>query len=243
VPRRQGQDSFRPDRYEEEIDTGAKAHDIGGRRIQGSDYILDWLRATVVAEDPTNLYLFFLLLRSEPDVLEVQRVKNKFFDLGEPENIRTHVLVNVLLKYPRDAAAFAASGLRGDFDAASAGAFVSSAEIQLTLNDFLTIKELMHTYYEVVRAADPKAYILDAPIFVDPDTFAPTAPPAAAAAAAPATVDAAARRVAACEAALAAARADEARLRAAGPPPSVVTRLAAAVDRDAAVIAAAAAPA
>ena len=117
--------------------------------------MLDWLRGTVVSEDPYNLYVFFLLLRSEEDrggALHIQRVKNKFFDEKYPDHIRTNALINLLLIYPADAEAFKKSGLRGKWDANFAGQPCASVEVQLTLNDYLTIKNLMHTYYAVWKS-------------------------------------------------------------------------------------------
>ena len=117
--------------------------------------MLDWLRGTVVSEDPYNLYVFFLLLRSEEDrggALHIQRVKNKFFDEKYADHIRTNALINLLLIYPADAEAFAKSGIRGKWDANFAGQPCASVEVQLTLNDYLTIKNLMHTYYAVWKS-------------------------------------------------------------------------------------------
>ena len=165
--------------YEDEINDSKKAHvSEDGRRLLGCDYVLDWLRGTVVSEDPYNLYVFFLLLRSEEDRgigarFHIQRVKNKFFDERYPNLIRTNALINLLLLYPADAKAFEKSGIRGKWDAKFAGEPCASVEVQLTLNDYLTIKNLMHTYYDVMRAEDPRSFLIENPIFVDADTLAP----------------------------------------------------------------------
>ena len=138
--------------------------------------MLDWLRGTVVSEDPYNLYVFFLLLRSEEDrggALHIQRVKNKFFDEKYPDHIRTNALINLLLIYPADAEAFEKSGIRGTWDANFAGKPCASVEVQLTLNDYLTIKNLMHTYYDVMRAEDRRSFLIENPIFVDAETMEP----------------------------------------------------------------------
>ena len=126
--------------------------------------MLDWLRGTVVSEDPYNLYVFFLLLRSEEDrggALHIQRVKNKFFDEKYPDHIRTNALINLLLIYPADAEAFEKSGIRGKWDANFAGKPCASVEVQLTLNDYLTIKNLMHTYYAVWKSKFYGAFVLN----------------------------------------------------------------------------------
>ena len=163
--------------YEDEINDSKKAHvSEDGRRLLGCDYVLDWLRGTVVSEDPYNLYVFFLLLRSEEDrggALHIQRVKNKFFDEKYPDHIRTNALINLLLIYPADAEAFKKSGLRGKWDANFAGQPCASVEVQLTLNDYLTIKNLMHTYYDVMRAEDRRSFLIENPIFVDAETMEP----------------------------------------------------------------------
>ena len=140
--------------------------------------MLDWLRGTVVSEDPYNLYVFFLLLRSEEDRgigarFHIQRVKNKFFDERYPNLIRTNALINLLLLYPADAKAFEKSGIRGKWDAKFAGQPCASVEVQLTLNDYLTIKNLMHTYYDVMRAEDRRSFLIENPIFVDAETMEP----------------------------------------------------------------------
>ena len=177
IPR--GRAAVKAEEYEDEIHDSKKAH-VGedGRRLLGCDYVLDWLRGTVVSEDPYNLYVFFLLLRSEEDRgigarFHIQRVKNKFFDERYPNLIRTNALINLLLLYPADAKAFEKSGIRGKWDAKFAGEPCASVEVQLTLNDYLTIKNLMHTYYDVMRAEDPLSFLIENPIFVDADTLAP----------------------------------------------------------------------
>ena len=174
-----GRAAVKAEEYEDEIHDSKKAH-VGedGRRLLGCDYVLDWLRGTVVSEDPYNLYVFFLLLRSEEDRgigarFHIQRVKNKFFDERYPNLIRTNALINLLLLYPADAKAFEKSGIRGKWDAMFAGEPCASVEVQLTLNDYLTIKNLMHTYYDVMRAEDPRSFLIENPIFVDADTLAP----------------------------------------------------------------------
>ena len=174
-----GRAAVKAEEYEDEIHDSHKAH-VGedGRRLLGCDYVLDWLRGTVVSEDPYNLYVFFLLLRSEEDRgigarFHIQRVKNKFFDERYPNLIRTNALINLLLLYPADAKAFKKSGIRGKWDAKFAGEPCASVEVQLTLNDYLTIKNLMHTYYDVMRAEDPRSFLIENPIFVDADTLAP----------------------------------------------------------------------
>ena len=68
----------------------------GGRALCGVDYVLDWLRATVVTKDPYVLYVTFMMLE-ECKVLRIHRVKNKFFDHDFPPNIRTNALINLML--------------------------------------------------------------------------------------------------------------------------------------------------
>merc|ERR1712072_1424035 len=115
-----------------------------GRPLTGVDYVVDWLRATVSTEDPYNLFLLFLLLRDGHDKRRgflLQRVKNKFFDLNEEAHIRTNVLINLVLLYPSTAEEFAETPLLElPFDGALAGTEITACELQLTLEDFLTIK-------------------------------------------------------------------------------------------------------
>jgi len=162
---------------QEEIDNGklprfCKDGKGRPRRLRGIDYVLDWLRATVYSQDPYVLSVFFLLLQESNEMFEVQRVKNKFFDMKYPENIRTNVLINLLLKYPATLDSYRVSGLiLGDFDPELAGKALTSCEIQLTLMDFLMIKSLMHTYYEVKRSSEGAASVLERPIFMNADTM------------------------------------------------------------------------
>lgn len=148
------------------------------RKLTGADYVLDWVRATIVAEDPYILYVIFIMLRENP-VLTIQRTKNKFFDSTYPTNIRTNVLINLLLLYPNTREEFKMydrrmrmssggwSSLGNDaFDDKMAGKPIHSCEVQLTLQDFLKIKKLMHSYYAIERSSDP-AFILKHPLFMD----------------------------------------------------------------------------
>lgn len=163
-----------------EMDDGAIASDTkDGRVLTGLDYVLDWLRATVCAQDPYALVVFFEVLRQSEDMFRVQRVKNKFFDWRYEENIRTNVLINLLLLYPRTRADFVGSGLMtGEtWDHELAGKPLMSCEIQLTLNDYLTIKQLMHTYYEFQRSAAGAKNLLQHPIFLTDDTLEEKIPP------------------------------------------------------------------
>lgn len=114
------------------------------------------------------LYVFYLALGTS-DVFEVQRVKNKLADETLPEQSKTNILVNAKLLYPASRDAFSASplfDLDEPFDDAQAGKPIISCEIQLTLHDFLMIKGLLHSYYDVQRSPDPN-YILSHPMFVD----------------------------------------------------------------------------
>ena len=70
----------------------------GGRVLCGVDYVLDWLRATVVCKDPYVLYVTFMMLE-ECKVLRIHRIKNKFFDPEFAPNIRTNALINLMLLY------------------------------------------------------------------------------------------------------------------------------------------------
>ena len=165
--------------YNLEIERGVKPAVAGdGRPLTGVDYVVDWLRATVSTEDPYNLFLLFLLLRDGHDKRNgfvLQRIKNKFFDLEQSPNIRTNVLINLLLLYPSTAEEYAeAPLLELPFDAALAGTEITSCELQLTLEDFLTIKRLMHAYYNVQRSSDA-SFILKHPVFVD-DSLRGTVP-------------------------------------------------------------------
>ena len=157
--------------YDREIEDGVKpAAADDGRRLTGVDYVVDWLRATASAEDPYNLFLLFLLLRDGHDKRRgflLQRVKNKFFDLNEEAHIRTNVLINIVLLYPSTAEEFAETPLLElPFDGTLAGTEITACELQLTLEDFLTIKRLMHSYYDVQRSKD-SSFILKHPVFVD----------------------------------------------------------------------------
>ena len=82
-----------------EIDQGllpSQSKANGGRALCGVDYVLDWLRATVVTKDPYVLYVTFMMLE-ECKVLRIHRVKNKFFDPEYPPNIQTNALINLML--------------------------------------------------------------------------------------------------------------------------------------------------
>jgi hypothetical protein len=147
------------------------------RPLMGLDYVLDWLRATVCAQDPYLLAVFFAVIQENSTMFRLQRVKNKFFDESYEENIRTNVLLNLFLLYPPDEKTYRSSKLHfGKFDPQLVGKPLSSCEIQLTLNDFLTIKRLMHTYYEIKRSTTGAMAILKHPIFMNDFTLEPKIP-------------------------------------------------------------------
>ena len=147
------------------------------RILTGLDYVLDWLRATVCAQDPYLLSVFFAVIQENSRMFRLQRVKNKFFDDQYEENIRTNVLINLFLLYPPDEDTYRSSKLHfGKFDPQLAGKPLTSCEIQLTLNDYLTIKGLMHTYYEIKRSTTGALAILKHPIFMNDFTLEPQIP-------------------------------------------------------------------
>ena len=155
--------------YDAEIAAGTKPSMHEGRRLSGISYVLDWLRATVSAEDPYVLVVFFLRLR-RCKAFSVLRVKNKIAHPAPTDgaNIRTNVLINLILKYPASEAEYDAASLTilGPFDSSLAGKELMACEVQLTLGDFVTIKRLMHAYYDLERSADPN-FVLQSPVFVD----------------------------------------------------------------------------
>lgn len=182
--------------YEAEIKEGIKLGVLDGRQLSGVDYVLDWLRATVSTDDPYVIFIFFLMLRRSPR-FTVQRIKNKIAYPASTDGpnvrqcpasspgvahtvcghmrmvlraqIRTNVLINLLLLYPHDASDFATAplDLLGPFDETLAGKPLVACEVQVTLKDFLIIKRLMHSYYNIERSADP-SFVFKKPVFLAP---------------------------------------------------------------------------
>lgn len=133
------------------------------RYLTGIDYLLDWLRATVSSQDPYALYVFFKLLERSPH-FNIQRIKNKILDGGE-NDVKTNVLINVVLLYPPKEGDYDPLSLLGPFEEKRAGEELLYCEIQLTLQDFLTIKRLQHSYYDIQRSGDPN-FLLQNPVFL-----------------------------------------------------------------------------
>ena len=126
------------------------------------------LRASLCTDDPYVLFVVFLLIQKRSHTFRLQRVKNKFFDKDEPMNIRTNALLNLLLLYPPDKASYARAplDLMGPWNKELAGMPLTSCELQLTLTDFVTIKRLMHKYYNIERSEDTN-YMIRNPVFMD----------------------------------------------------------------------------
>ena len=160
---------------EQEMKTGDKPSEVNGVPISPSDYVIDFLRCTIEAEDPYMVAVFFHALKL-PEIapcLRTCRVKNKFLDERLPTHIQTNVLMNLLLLYPSTAEEFAESGMFGEFDESMAGKCLMVCELQITMKDFLQIKRLQHCYYDLTRVKrdDLAAFLLSSGPFIDPNTL------------------------------------------------------------------------
>eukprot|EP00588_Corethron_pennatum_P023758 CAMPEP_0194317132 /NCGR_PEP_ID=MMETSP0171-20130528/13886_1 /TAXON_ID=218684 /ORGANISM="Corethron pennatum, Strain L29A3" /LENGTH=326 /DNA_ID=CAMNT_0039073621 /DNA_START=133 /DNA_END=1113 /DNA_ORIENTATION=+ len=159
--------------YQDEIAARKKHASIGTRSLSGIDYVLDWMRSTVKSEDPYVLYIFYQLLKQSPH-FKIQRVKNKFQERGKDPSDKnpTNVLINLILLYPPTEECYQQTKLSkfGPFEDSRVGEELTSCEVQLTLKDFHTIKELQHIYYDVDRSKDEN-FILWEPIFLSKDTL------------------------------------------------------------------------
>ena len=155
--------------------TGDKPSEVNGVPISPSDYVIDFLRCTIEAEDPYMVAVFFhvLKLAEIAPCLRTCRVKNKFLDEQLPTHIQTNVLMNLLLLYPSTAEEFAESGMFGEFDESMAGKCLMVCELQITMKDFLQIKRLQHCYYDLTRVKrdDLAAFLLSSGPFIDPNTL------------------------------------------------------------------------
>ena len=155
--------------------TGDKPSEVNGVPISPSDYVIDFLRCTIEAEDPYMVAVFFhaLKLAEIAPCLRTCRVKNKFLDKRLPTHIQTNVLMNLLLLYPSTAEEFAESGMFGEFDESMAGKCLMVCELQITMKDFLQIKRLQHCYYDLTRVKrdDLAAFLLSSGPFIDPNTL------------------------------------------------------------------------
>ena len=160
---------------EQEMNAGDKPSEVNGVPISPSDYVIDFLRCTIEAEDPYMVAVFFhvLKLAEIAPCLRTCRVKNKFLDKRLPTHIQTNVLMNLLLLYPSTAEEFAESGMFGEFDESMAGKCLMVCELQITMKDFLQIKRLQHCYYDLTRVKrdDLAAFLLSSGPFIDPNTL------------------------------------------------------------------------
>ena len=157
------------------MNAGDKPSEVNGVPISPSDYVIDFLRCTIEAEDPYMVAVFFhvLKLAEIAPCLRTCRVKNKFLDKRLPTHIQTNVLMNLLLLYPSTAEEFAESGMFGEFDESMAGKCLMVCELQITMKDFLQIKRLQHCYYDLTRVKrnDLAAFLLSSGPFIDPNTL------------------------------------------------------------------------
>lgn len=104
-------------------------------------YVCDWLRCTIYTADPYVLALVYALLEK---VTTIIRVKNNFIATDGDEVKRTNFLINF--------------GITNDEGQEHIG------EVQLTLQDYMTIKNEQHKFYEVERAGSITEIIFQ-PIF------------------------------------------------------------------------------
>jgi len=161
--------------YEQEMKEGKKPNEVNGVPISQSDYVIDFLRCTIEVEDPYLVaVIFFVLLKAKiATCLRICRVKNKFVDENLPKHIQTNVLMNLLLIYPQTDVEFATSGLMGEFDPSMADKCMMVCELQITMKDFLTIKRLQHSYYDITRAgpAGLPHHLLTNGAFINPENL------------------------------------------------------------------------
>ena len=77
------------------MNAGDKPSEVNGVPISPSDYVIDFLRCTIEAEDPYMVAVFFhaLKLAEIAPCLRTCRVKNKFLD----ERLPARALVGTLL--------------------------------------------------------------------------------------------------------------------------------------------------
>ena len=151
------------------------SEEVNGLPISPSDYVIDFLRGTLEAEDPYMVAVIFhvLMLAKIATCLRICRVKNKFVDKKLPTHIQTNILMNLLLLYPANEEEFADSGLPGVFNKAMVRKCMMVCELQITLMDFLQIKRLQHSYYDLTRVdrEELAAFLLNNGPFIDPNTL------------------------------------------------------------------------
>jgi len=154
--------------YEEEMKKGEKE-----KIPSPSDYVIDFLRCTIEVEDPYLVAVIYSVLLKEEiaTCLQICRVKNKFVNKKLPKHIRTNVLINLALLYPHNEDEFKASGLMGEFDSLMAGKCLMVCELQITMKDFLLIKRLSHSYYDITRVKpeDLPNFLLSNGVFIEPN--------------------------------------------------------------------------
>merc|ERR1712048_322800 len=121
---------------------------INDKPVSPIDYVLDFNRCTFVFEDPYVMAVLYTYLKRHVTEIKIIRTKNRL-------RAGTHnILMNAHLAYPATLDSFEKARLPGAFDEAFAGRPIVAVEIQMMLNDYLTIKEVMHKYYEAERAKE-----------------------------------------------------------------------------------------
>mmetsp|Transcript_149 Transcript_149/g.187 ORF Transcript_149/g.187 Transcript_149/m.187 type:complete len:702 (+) Transcript_149:221-2326(+) len=160
--------------YEQEMKDGKKPSEINGIQVLSpSDYVIDFLRCTIEVEDPYLVAVVFSVLLKEEvaTCLQICRVKNKFVNKKLPKHKQTNVLMNLALLYPHNADEFKKSGLMGEFNTLISGKCMMVCELQITMKDFLMIKRLSQSYYDITRVkqADLPNFLFMNGVFINPN--------------------------------------------------------------------------
>jgi len=116
------------------VETDYKPEAEAGLRLEQptARYVCDWLRATVLSEDP---YALVVLLGVFRHIFDCVRIKNNFANNTLEVSQRTNMLANFRMHVP-------SLGVCHVF------------EIQFKLQDLYAITKEMHNYYDVVRATE-----------------------------------------------------------------------------------------
>ena len=160
-------------------DTSSEAHE-DGVSVSEADYVTDFLRCELAAQDPLALAVAFEVLNGTGNAsnpgLRVCGAQNPLLDDSLEWQYRTSCTLKVMVCYPSTEKEFFASGMLGTpwiaFDPTMAGRDLMMVEVRLALLDFVILARALEGYQCVMKSTAEHggggaAQLLKSPAFLE----------------------------------------------------------------------------
>ena len=160
-------------------DDSSEAHE-DGVSVSEADYVIDFLRCELAAQDPFALAVAFEVLNGTGNTsnpgLRVCGAHNPFLDDSLEWQYRTSCTLKVMVCYPSTEKEFFASGMLGTpwiaFDPTMAGRDLMMVEVRLALIDFVIMARALEGYQRVIQSTSEHdgggvAQLLKSPAFLE----------------------------------------------------------------------------